>query len=199
MKKQKILEKVESFLPQQFSKRGVEEMWSRTVCNCLWQDYSPHGWDCQIWGPGQDGCSLQLVRTIPASRGTFDGSARGEAAFRTPTGKDTAPAELLSPKPTTQELVQEKMFLFGAYHQSGRELNGKILPSALQQTPYKHCHKNSPSNPLGFNVMKTCQKCFGAITPLFVYYLLCKCVHQGVDVCDWIFRLCSSFRKMPLC
>lgn len=40
-KKQRILEKVEIFLPQQFSKRSVEEMWSRTVCNCVPRDYSP--------------------------------------------------------------------------------------------------------------------------------------------------------------
>lgn len=38
-KKQGILKKVGSLLPWQFSKSNEREMWSRTVCNCLPQDY----------------------------------------------------------------------------------------------------------------------------------------------------------------
>lgn len=50
------------------------------------------------------------------------------------------------------------MCLFGAHHESGKELNGKILPLALQHIPRKDCHKNSPPNTLGFSAVKTCAK-----------------------------------------
>lgn len=72
------------------------------------------------------------------------------------------------------------MCLFGAYHQSGREVNGKILPWALQHIPHKHRHKNSPSNPLSFSAMKTCTKNAWGQLHLYLFIIFFRSVFVWV-------------------
>jgi len=164
IKKQRILKKVGSLLPQQFSKTDEEETWSRAVSNCLPWDY------CCI-PPKQ----YKEATARYGDLGKMDAPSSWLSQFLSPEGPlmaqpgERQPSECHLEKALllqcyrhqnqqTKNRFRKKMCLFGAHHQTGREPNGKILPPALQHIPRKHCCKKSPSNPLGFNAMKTCAK-----------------------------------------
>lgn len=163
IKKQGILKKVGSLLPRQFSKRDKEEMWSRTVCKCLPRDY----------------CCIPPKQSMEGTArygdlGKMDAPCSSLWQFLSPEGPLMAqPGDRQPP-----ECHLEKTLFLQCYRHrnqqtkntfrkkctssvlttSGRELNGKVFPPALWHIPHQHCRKNSPPNPLGFNIMKTCAK-----------------------------------------